>query len=208
VASQFDRFQAMLVRPLSGRARLGLLVLLAPLLASFLWPLWSMHFEAPQYPDGLRLEIYAHTVDGDLQEINTLNHYIGMASINRAELSDLDWIPFALGVIVLLTLRVAAVGDLRALIDLVVLAGYFGVFSMGRFVYKLYVFGHNLDPRAPFSMEPFTPAILGTKQIANFTTTSVPGAATWLIAIFALGVIAITSWQLMSGIRGERRVGP
>ena len=100
MSSQFDRFQAMLVRPLSGRARLGLIVLLAPLLASFAWPLWSMRFEAPQYPDGLRLEIYAHTVEGDLHEINTLNHYIGMASIDRAELSDLDWIPFALGVIV------------------------------------------------------------------------------------------------------------
>lgn len=205
--SRFDRFQALLVNPLSGTSRLALVALILPLLLSFLWPLWIMRFQAPQYPGGLGLEIFAHTVDGDLQEINTLNHYIGMATIDRAELSDLDWIPFALGVIVLLTLRVAAVGDLRSLIDLGVLTAYFGVFSLGRFVYKLYVFGHNLDPRAPFHMEPFTPAILGTEQIANFTITSLPGPSTWLIGVFALGVMATAALQMASGVQLERRVG-
>ena len=39
--------------------------------------------------------------------------------------------------------------ELRSLIDLCVSFGYFSVFSMARFVYRLYVFGHDLDPRAP-----------------------------------------------------------
>ncbi len=95
-------------------------------------------------------------------------------------------------------------GDLRSLVDLVVLTGYFGLFSMGRFVYKLYVFGHQLDPRAPFHVEPFTPAILGTKQIANFTITSLPGTGSALVAVFAVGVIGVTLWQLRLGVREER----
>jgi hypothetical protein len=70
---------------------------------------------------------------------------------------------------------------------------------MGRFVYKLYVFGHNLDPAAPFKVEPFTPAILGSKQIANFTTISTPQLGTFLVGAFATVVLGVTVWQLAAG---------
>lgn len=191
-----DRFYTALGRPVTLGTRIALVVLVIPLVLSFTQPLWTMHLLAPQYPSGLDLEIYAYTVEGDLREINTLNHYIGMASIDRASLSDLDWIPFALGVLVLLALRVAAVGDVRSLIDLLVLCSYFGAFSLGRFYYRLYVFGHNLDERAPFEVAPFTPPILGTEQIANFTTTSMPGAASFLIGVFVVGLVGLVAWNL------------
>jgi hypothetical protein len=35
----------------------------------------------------------------DITEINELNHYIGMKPSDRAALTDLDWIPFALGLL-------------------------------------------------------------------------------------------------------------
>ena len=196
-------FYNVLGQPIVGRSRVLLAVLVVPLALSFTAPLWNIHLVAPQYPDGLDLDIYAYTVDGDVQEVNTLNHYIGMARIDRASLSDLDWIPFALGVLILLTLRVAAIGTIRSLIDLLVLFGYFSIFSMGRFYYRLYVFGHNLDPRAPFDQEPFTPAILGTQQIANFTTTSLPAGASAYIGLFAVGLIAVTVWNLVSRSRAQ-----
>lgn len=191
-----DRFQRNLTRPLVWPSRIVLALLVLPLALSFTAPLWKIHMVAPQYPKGLDLEIYSHTVDGDIQEVNTLNHYIGMARIDRASLSDLDWIPFGIGAILLLTLRVAVLGDNRALVDLTAMFLYFSVFSMGRFVYRLYVFGHNLDPHAPFTVEPFTPAILGSKQIANFTTTSLPQAGTLFIGVFALGLFAVLAWNL------------
>jgi hypothetical protein len=86
------------------------------------------------------------TVTGDVQEAGTLNHYIGMGRIDRAALSDLDFLPFAIGAFALLLLRVVALGDLRSLVDLIALYTYFGVFAFARFAYTLYVFGHNLDP--------------------------------------------------------------
>jgi hypothetical protein len=196
-----QRFYQSLSKPIEGRVRVLVALLVIPLGLSFTQPLWNIHMVAPQYPRGLDLDIYAHTIEGDINEINTLNHYIGMARIDRAELSDLDWIPFALGALILLALRVAAVGDLRALLDLAVLLTYFSIFSVGRFYYKLYVFGHNLDPRAPFTIEPFTPVLLGTQQIANFTTTSLPRGATWLIGVFAVGLFALTAWQIARGLR-------
>jgi copper chaperone NosL len=199
----YQRFYASLMNPLTASARLLLVLLLIPLALSLMLPLWNIHMVAPQYPAGLDLDIYAHTVTGDVQEINTLNHYIGMAPIDRTELSDLNWIPFAIGALFLLTLRVAALGTVRWLIDLTVLFAYFSAFSLGRFVFKLYAYGHNLDPRAPFKVEPFTPAIFGTKQIANFTTTALPGGATLLIGVFAAGLLGLTLWQLSRAIRSQ-----
>lgn len=194
---QWSTVDRVLREPLVPRSRIVLAALVVVLGLSLSAPLWSMDFRAPQYPAGLHLSIYAHTVTGDINEINTLNHYIGMARIDRAALSDLDWIPFALGALSLLCLRVAAVGDLRSLVDLFVLFSYFSVFSFARFAYRLHVFGHELDPRAPFTVEPFTPAILGTKQIANFTTTSLPAAGTGTMGVFAIGLVAVLAWNLV-----------
>lgn len=213
LTNQLERFYSFLDRPLRAWARVVLLVLVIPLALTFTQPLWRIDLHAPQYPQGLWMEIYTHKVEGGnngqhISEINTLNHYIGMHKIDRAELSDLDWIPFALGLLVLLALRCAVIGNVRSLIDLVVLTGYITCFAFGRFVYKLYTFGHNLDPQAPLKLDPFTPAILGTKHIANFTTTSTPQLGSLLVGIFATGALVLLVWHLIAGrlemLRTER----
>jgi copper chaperone NosL len=201
---------SLLDNPLHRSARFALALLVIPLCLMFTAPLWRISLEAPQYPRGLRLDIYAHKIEGGnngqhLTEINNLNHYIGMHKIDRGELSDLDWIPFAVGALVLITLRCAVVGNVRALIDLLVIAGYVGVFSMGRFVYKLYVFGHTLDPNAPVKVPPFTPAIIGTKQLANFTTHSFPQLGTLYMTVFMLGLAVLTAWHLYPKAPWRRR---
>jgi hypothetical protein len=190
-----------LTTPLSARTRLTLLLLLIPLAVAAFAPLWKLQMAAPQYPAGLELRIYPYTVEGDVEEVNTLNHYIGMARIDRAALSDLDWLPFALGVAGLLLLRVAAIGDLRALVDLVALFTYFGVFSMARFAYRLYVFGHNLDPNAPFDQEPFTPTILGTGKVANFTITSLPAEGAWALSFVGVVLVALLIGTVVRSVR-------
>lgn len=198
---RLDRFFHSLGQPLQLRSRVLLAILVVPLVCAFAAPLWTMRLRAPQYPDGLHLRIFAHTVEGDVREVNMLNHYIGMHAIDRASLSDLDWIPFAIGIVALFSLRVAAIGDVRSLVDLTTFFVYFSAFSMARFVYRLYVFGHDLDPRAPFETAPFTPAIFGTKQIANFTVTSQPGGGTLLVALFGTGLMALLAWNLMASWR-------
>jgi hypothetical protein len=202
-------FHRFLSEPLTMRSRVLLAIAVIPLVMAFKCPLWRISMEAPQYPRGLWMEIYAHSVTGGddgqhLQEINTLNHYIGMKPIDRAALSDLDWLPFALGALVLLTLRVAAIGTVGGLVDLVVLTTYVGGFGLARFYYKLYVFGHALDPRAPVKVEPFTPVMLGTKQIGNFTTHAMPQAATFLIGAFATVCLGVLVVRLVSGYRAVR----
>jgi len=108
-----DRFEVFLDEPIHFRSRILLAVLVIPLLLSFTQPLWRISMEAPQYPQGLYMDVYAYKIDGghdghDIQEINELNHYIGMRELARSEFEDLDWIPFALGLLTILTLRAVA----------------------------------------------------------------------------------------------------
>ncbi len=200
----FDR----LGRPIDLRARVALALLVIPLLLAFSQPLWRISMVAPQYPDGLSMDIYPHTVIGghdnkDIREINILNHYIGMLPIDRTHLTDLDWMPFALGGLALFTLRVAAIGNVRSLVDLFVLTTYVCSFAFVRFAYKLYTYGHDLNPDAPVKVPGFMPALFGTKQIANFTTSSFPQLGTLFIMVFVTGVAVVTVLHLI----GPRRAG-
>jgi hypothetical protein len=187
-----DRFllavNEALATPLHVGTRTLVLALLIPLGIAAVAPLWTLEMAAPQYPAGLELRIYPYTVEGDIQEVNTLNHYIGMAPIDRAALSDLDWLPFAIGVAALLVLRVA----------------YFGLFSFARFAYTLYVFGHNLKPEAPFRVPPFTPVVLGTGQVANFTITSLPATGAWALTAVGVVLMGVLVVSVMRALRARR----
>tara|TARA_R110002072_G_scaffold179891_1_gene336012 strand:- start:1068 stop:1745 length:678 start_codon:yes stop_codon:yes gene_type:complete len=210
-ASKLARFNHRLAQPLSGKSRIGLLVASFALLLSFSAPLWHINLQAPQYPKGLNLWIHSWKVVGgneghDIVEINNLNHYIGMRSLDRESLVDLNWLPFAFGGLVLLTLRCAAIGDVRTLVDLVVMVAYFSLFAFGRFIYQLYDFGHNLDPKAPMNIKPFMPPMLGSKQIANFTSSSYPGLGSVFMGLFVFGVVAILAdsfWRPLQEAEGE-----
>ena len=62
-----------------------------------------------------------------------------------------------------------------------------------------------MDPDAPIRLEPFTPAIIGKKQVANFAVESWPQLGTLYITVFLVGVVAITAWHLIAGRRAAVR---
>lgn len=192
------RIYSFLRRPPSAAARVLLILAAASLVASLFLPLWQIRLVAPQYQEGLSLHIYAYKLIAgnngqDLHEINNLNHYIGMKPIEEADFIEMRWVPFALGVFVLLGLRAAAIGIMRGVVDLLVLFLYFTAFSFGSFYYRLYTYGHQLDPRAPMTIEPFTPVLVGRQQIANFEQSSYPDLGTIFLALFPL-LIAAAMW--------------
>jgi hypothetical protein len=201
------RFYEALAEPLIPWTRILLLLALLPLAWGATQRLWTIEFFAPQYPKGLQLHVYSYSISGgnegvDLTEINTLNHYVGMRALDPADFADLDFMPFAIGALLLLGLRVAAIGDVRSLVDLAVLTSYFGVFGIARFVYMLYTYGHDLDPRAPIEMAGFMPPVWGTRTIANFTVSSFPSLGTILISIFGATVVLLALWQVWRGAQG------
>ncbi|GAA5482576.1 hypothetical protein [Haloferula sargassicola] len=185
---------AFLQKPLNGWSRVLLLLGALLVAGSLYFPLWRLHLVAPQYEEGLEMTIHAYKIVGgndgqDLKEINMLNHYIGMKTISEADFTEMQVMPFMLGLFILLSLRAAVFGYMGAVVDLFVLASYFGLFSIGAFYYRLHSYGHNLDPHAPMNVEPFTPLMFGTQKIANFTQSSFPEAGTYLLWGFMILLI-------------------
>lgn len=191
-ARHLDQF---LRRAPNALARLLLVAAAVSLVVALFFPFWKIRLVAPQYQEGLTLSIYAYKLSAgnngqDLHEINGLNHYIGMKPIKAADFIEMRWVPFALGAFVLLALRAAAIGTLRGVVDLLVLYLYFTAFSLGSFYYRLYTYGHQLDPKAPMRIEPFTPILFGRQQIANFQQSSYPDVGAIFLGLFPLLLVA------------------
>jgi len=186
-------------QPLTLKSRILILVAVLVLIPSFFFPLWNMSFYSNQYTDGLVLHIYSYQLEGgktanrdDLREINSLNHYIGMRPLLESDFSEFTWVPLVIGLLMILALRAMVLGKMSNLVDVFVLFTYFGLFSLWSFYHRLYMYGHNLDPTASIKVQPFTPPIFGSKQIANFMVNSFPGLASYaLIAFAALLLLSI-----------------
>ncbi len=201
-----DRSNAMLGRPVGALPRMLAVVAALLVVPTWLLPLWNLTMFAPQYGDGLRLDIYSYKLQGgnggqDLKEINLLNHYIGMHDLAAADFTEFKWMPFVLGALALLFLRAAVVGRVLDLLDSVVVFGWFGLFSLWSFAYKLYSYGHELAPTAPVKVPPFMPPMFGRSQLANFEVYSYPAAATY--ALLAVGVALAAA--LVLGVRAASR---
>ena len=194
-----DRTNRFLDEPLDATPRVLLIAAACALALTFVLPLWNLTMFAPQYPDGLRLDIYSFKLAGgnggqDVKEINVLNHYIGMHDLAAEDFTEFKWMPFVMGALALLFLRAAVHGHVAQLVDVFVMYAYFATFALWSFAYKLYSYGHNLAPTAAVKVDPFMPPLFGYKQLANFEIYSYPAAASY--ALSASGFLLIVALWL------------
>src|SRR5512139_3596138 len=113
------RANQLMNEPLDLGPRLLMLAAAACLVVTYFLPLWNLTMFAPQYPNGLRMDIYSYKLAGgnggqDIREINVLNHYIGMRDIVTEDFTEFKWMPFVTGAIALLFLRAAVYGTAGA----------------------------------------------------------------------------------------------
>jgi copper chaperone NosL len=155
-------------------------------------PVWTMRLWAPQYPEGLRLEIYSHTIRGDVDKINTLNHYVGMHAITPNDFKEFSYMPLALTLFGIMALM-AALANRRD----VALIGWlaftlFAVVMFRDYASWLYHYGHDLDPRAAIKLSAFTPPLVGYKHMANFRVWSLPDVGGVLLGVaWLLGPLVV-----------------
>jgi hypothetical protein len=190
-----DFVNRFLDAPLGGTPRMLLALAFVCLVPSYLTPLYNMTMFAPQYQEGLRLDIYSYKLVGgndgqDVKEINVLNHYIGMKDLVTEDFSEFKWLPFVIGILGLLFLRTAVLGKVAHLVDVAVLYVYFGLFALWSFAYKMYRYGHDLDPKAAVRVDPFMPPLFGYKKLANFEVYSYPQLGSYALAAAALCLVA------------------
>lgn len=186
--------------PIDMRSRFIIILAAAMLIPSFFTPLWKMTLYSNQFPDGLVLNIYTYKLEGgktpnqdDLKEINSLNHYIGMRPLIDDDFTEFKWIPFVIGGTILLALRVIVLGKMSKLVDLFVMFSYFGVFSLLSFYYKMYIYGHELDPTAAIKVPPFTPPMFGHQTMANFEVYNYPSTGTFFISLMPV-MLLLAMW--------------
>lgn len=176
---------ATLSRALLFICGIGLLVVLFV-------PMWRIDLDAPQYPEGLRLLIYANKLSGNVDIINGLNHYIGMKTLHADDFIEFKILP---GIIVFFAILfiIAAIAAKRKWINfLCSLFVSFGIIAMIDFWRWEYDYGHNLNPDAAIIVPgmAYQPPLIGFKQLLNFGAYSMPDIGGWIFV--AVGVILLS----------------
>ena len=177
----------------------------AALILSVYHPYWHIKIKAPQYPQGLSLTVHLNRVEGDVREIDMLNHYIGMRPLqNAAKLERKLAVPGIVLTILslLIDLRRKQRWQFLFMLPLLLLPAVFA----GDLFLWMRDYGLNLDPRAPLSsaVKPFVPPLIGDGKIAQFNAHAafMPGFYLSLTAA-GLAVLAL----LLAGKNQKRNSG-
>lgn len=167
----------------------------------YVTPLWSITLFAPQYPEGLGMLIRLDTIEGmkefDLRNINALNHYIGMRPIDASSIPELRFMPWIVGALIASGVATALFGGIRAVCAWIVSLGVAGVAGLVDFWRWGYEYGHHLDVDVAVIAVPgmtYQPPLIGSKQLLNFTATSLPhlgGLAACFAALLAMTALVV-----------------
>ena len=160
----------------------------------FLFPLWQITLEAPQFPGGLRLNIWINKFSGDegggdiIANINILNHYIGMQYIEPDSIPELKYFPYVIYILMGLGIVVMFLNKPWAYISWGILVAILGILGVYDFYLWMYDYGHNLDPNAPIKVPGMTymPPLFGEKDLLNFYVKSYPRLGTVFLSISIL----------------------
>ena len=167
------------------------------LLALFIFPMWKITLIAPQYPQGVTLHIWINKLGGDspstLQNINILNHYIGMKYIEPETIPELKYFQYVVLVMVALGLLVAASGKRQLFLVWTLLLLVLCVAGIYDFYLWEYDYGHNLSSTAPIKIPDmvYQPPLIGEKYLLNFLAKSYPHVGGWFVGLsLVLGGVA------------------
>lgn len=160
------------------------------LIVSIFQPYWSMALEAPQYPNGLHIQSYINRLEGDVGEIDGLNHYIGMRPLAEAAQLERSLSIVLVAVTSLLVVATIFVHTKWAVL-LALPALLFPIFFLADLGFWLRNFGQNLDPTAALSntIEPFTPPVLGEGLIGQFRTVASAESGFYLACLASILIL-------------------
>lgn len=168
------------------------------LLGLFKFPLWNIMLGAPQYPDPLGMNIYINGIKGvhefDIQNIDGLNHYIGMKTIPKPEeMWEFKVFPIVIGAMAAVGVVIGLLGFFRKIsyhwfLGWFVLMSVLGILGMYDFNNWLIDYGTNLDPHAIIKVtnpdgSPMTykPPLFGHQKLLNFDVDSYPHTGAYLL---------------------------
>jgi len=152
--------------------------------ASSVLPVWKVNLYANNYPQGLKLIAYGYTFEGDLYELNIINHYVGMQEINPDEIKIMAVFPYAVGLLIVCSVLTLFFKKYKRILALLWLGFPLGILAVIQ--WYLYYFGHHLEAGAPIRMPPFSPWVIGSSHIMNFKAV---GMVDYGFVLLVLGIL-------------------
>lgn len=178
------------------------------LIVSIFVPIWKIELDAPQYPEGLSLLIFANKIGGQVDIINGLNHYIGMQTLHSENFIEFTLLPFIISGFALFGFVAALIGRQKWIVVLLVSFVIFGIIAMADFWRWEYNYGHNLDPKAAIIVPgmAYQPPLIGFKQLLNFGAYSIPALGGWLLVISGALILITVLYEkgVMIGLRTKK----
>jgi hypothetical protein len=165
-------------------------------------PLWQIHMVSPQYQgeEALNVVVYPNQMRGDLNEINVLNQYIGVHV--PPTLPQFRWLPGTLlaaaiaGIAASLLPRIWRKRALSAVPVLLSLAIAAAAMQAQK---QMHDIGHKRDVKTKMARtKDFTPPLIGTVKLAQFTLTSKLGTGAYMIGAAVLLQLG-AAWVNRSG---------
>jgi copper chaperone NosL len=195
------------MKRLSNLSRALLAVSSLGVVACFFLPLWEIKLWAPQYPEGLAMQIWHDRLGGDVDVINGLNHYIGMKHLKAEMFPEFTFLKYLIGAFIGLGLLVAFLGTLRWLKIYVVIILLGAVVALADFYRWGYDYGHNLDPTAPIQVPGmgYQPPVIGYKVLLNFTALSIPASGGWVFVGVGALALALLAWETLQ-LRASKKL--
>lgn len=168
------------------------------LLGLYIFPLWKIMLGAPQYPDPLGMNIHIDGIQGveefDIQNIDGLNHYIGMRTLPKPEdMWEFGTFPLVTGGMITLGVLIGTLGffgkvSYNWFIGWFMLMSILGVLGMYDFNAWMVDYGTNLDPNAIMKLTnpdgspmSYKPPLFGYTKMLNFDVTSLPATGAWFM---------------------------
>jgi copper chaperone NosL len=168
---------------MSKKSRILIALGTLALIIMYYVPAWSIYLIAPQYPEGLSMQIWLNKITGQVEIINGLNHYIGMKHIKAEMFPEFSFLVYILGFFILFGLVVSITGSLRLLLFYLILSVIGGIAALTDFYMWGYDYGHNLDPAAAIKVPglSYQPPLIGHKKLLNFDAFSYPDTGAWIV---------------------------
>jgi len=153
-------------------------------------PIWAVSLEAPNYPkeafpEGIPVFFHFDGYSGEVHEMNTINHYVGMdpmwvGGVIEREIGVYALLALSLGMIYFLLYNV------KILNYIMLIPAALPVLFIIDYSYWLYWFGHNLHDWGAFKIKPFMPTVFGDGKIAQFITHSYPTIGFYMLIVISL----------------------
>lgn len=161
------------------------------LLGLFVFPMWNIRLGAPQYPEPLGIDIHVNGLKGesefDIQNIDGLNHYIGMKTLPKPEeMWEFSVFPKVVLIMAFLGIVIGVlgfVGKVKPVWFLIWFIAMSALGALGIYDFNLWLvaYGTELDPNAILKLVnpdgtpmQYNPPLIGHKKLLNFDAFSYP----------------------------------